>query len=150
MIITEERPSRVWHEIMPLLQEHWKEIAHYPDIPLEPDYAVYKNMEDLDCIRLYCARIDGKLVGYSVFFLRYNPHYKSSLQASQDIIYVDPAYRGGVGRHLIKECDERLKKEGVQVVYQHVKAKHNFGSMLERMGYELQDLIYSKRLDKEN
>jgi hypothetical protein len=41
----------------------------------------------------------------------------------------------------------RLALEGIQVVYHHVKAAHNFGKMLERMDYKLVDLIYAKRLD---
>lgn len=149
MIIARERAYDVWDEIMPLLKAHWHEIAHYKDIPLEPDYSVYKELEDKGALRLYVARLDGRIIGYSAYFLRYHPHYKSSLQAVQDIIYVDPAHRGGVGRRLIKHCDECLRSEGVQVVYQHMKAANSFGKLLERMGYELQELTYSKRLDKE-
>ena len=148
-MIAQELASEVWDEIMPLLKNHWQEIAHYKDIPLDPDYSVYKQMEDMGALRVYTVRKEGKLIGYSAFFIRQHPHYKSSKQAVQDIIYVDPAHRGGVGRRLIKECDELLKAEGVQVVYQHVKAAHNFGPLLERMGYQMQDIIYSKRLDKE-
>ena len=146
-MIQEERPSEIWDEILPMLHAHYEEVGHYKDIPLDPDKSVYLAMEEAGAIKVYTVREEGKLIGYAAYFIRKHPHHKDSLQASQDIIYVDPKHRGGVGKRLIKECDERLRELGVQVVYSHLKAKHNFGPMLERMGYELQDLIYSRRLD---
>jgi len=151
MKVTEESIAQTWDEAFPLLEKHWAEIAHYKDIPFEPSKEVYLELDSKGLLKVYIARTDeGQIIGYAVYVLRYHPHYKSSLQAVQDVLYVDPAHRGGVGRQLIRECDARLKALGVQVVYHHMKASHNFGPLLERMGYELQDLIYCKRLDKED
>jgi hypothetical protein len=33
-------------------------------------------------------------------------------------------------------------------VFQRTKAKHNFGNLLEALGYELVDLVYARRLDR--
>lgn len=134
-------------EALPLLEEHWREIAHYKDIPLEPDLSMYAQADSMGMLRVYTARDQqGQLIGYSVFFIRSAPHYKSSLQANQDIIYISKNNRGMGGRFILW-CDEQLRAEGVQVVFQHVKKAHNFGPLLERFGYELMDLIYSRRLD---
>jgi len=167
----------LWHEAMPLLVAHKQEIAHYADIRLEPDVQLYAANEQAGILRCYTARTDteirhgfsfparyqplnegapvvrdkvtraGALVGYALFFVRSNPHYKSSVQAVQDVIYVDPSMRGGTGYRFIAWCDAQLAAEGVQAVYHHVKAAHDFGRLLERQGYELVDLIYAKRLD---
>jgi GNAT superfamily N-acetyltransferase len=143
-----ERFDDVFEESLPLLEKHWKEIAHFQDIALEPDRAGYSKVEEAGALRVYTARDEaGVLVGYCVYFVRHNLHYKSSLQASQDVLYIDPTRRG-FGREFLKWCDEQLKSEGVQATYQHVKAAHNFGPMLERQGYQLVDLIYAKRLDQ--
>lgn len=139
--------SAIWDELIPLLKEHWKEIAHYSDIPLDIDRATYERLEQAGAIRLYTLRDDRELVGYACFFINNHPHYKSSKQAQQDVIYISPKSRGGSGYWFIKECDSELRREGVQVVSHHVKAAHNFGPMLERIGYTLQDLIYTRRLD---
>jgi hypothetical protein len=99
-------------------------------------------------LRTFTARdADGVLTGYCVFFVRHNIHYASSLQASQDVIYIDPERRG-FGAEFILWCDQQLKEEGVQAVYHHVKQAHNFGPLLERFGYECVDLIYARRLDR--
>lgn len=135
-------------EAYPLLYAHWEEIAHFKDISLEPDLDAYEKLHKAGVLRTFTARNEfDKLVGYAVFVVRANPHYRSSVQAVQDILYVDKQYRGK-GLEFIKWCDEQLKAEGVQAVYQHVKQAHNFGPALERIGYELVDLIYARRLDK--
>jgi len=146
----EQFSAHLFDELLPLLTAHYKEIAHHQDIPLEPSIEGYQAAQDMGALRIFTARTrdEGDLVGYAVYFVRHNLHYRSSLQAAQDILFVRPDSRG-VGARLIKWCDEQLKAEGVQLVLHHVKAAHNFGPMLERMGYELVDLIYTKRLDKE-
>lgn len=177
----------LWDEAMPLLRAHKDEIAHFQDIPLEPDIPLYAANEAAGVLRCFTARdsetfyrdhhsckilgqdgpfytilVDGyecsnvahrselrlgRLVGYALYFVRANPHYKSSVQAVQDVIYLDPSVRGGTGYKFIAWCDAQLASEGVQAVYHHVKAKHDFGKLLERQGYELVDYIYAKRLD---
>lgn len=140
-----ETAAEVMDEIKPLLQKHWEEIAHYKDIPLDPDYDQYFKIESVDALRIFTARDnDGVLVGYAIFFLRKNIHYKSSLQAVQDVLFIDPLRRG-FGARFILWCDQQLKLMGVEVVYHHVKEAHNFGPMLERFGYEKVDLIYARR-----
>jgi GNAT superfamily N-acetyltransferase len=102
-------------------------------------------------MRVYTARDDGRLVGYNAFFMRPSIHYRGSLQASNDVIFLLPEYRkGGVGRGLIEYGDACLRNEGCQVVMHHVKVNHDWTPLLARMGYEKQDIICSKRLDKDH
>ena len=139
--------SNVFDEMMPLFDKHYKEIAHYQDIPLDPIKDEYMAREKAGAVRAFIARDEyGAIVGYAVFFVCRNLHYRSSLQALQDVLFIDPAKRG-FGMKFIAWCDEQLKAEGIQVSYHHVKKEHNFGPLLERLGYDLVDLIYARRLD---
>lgn len=144
-----ERIANVLEEAKPLLERHWQEIAHYPDIPLDPDYEQYIKLDDMGLIKAFTARNeDKKLVGYAVFLVRPHIHYRSMLLASQDILFIDKEYRKTrMGLSLIKFCDEYFKSIGVTAVSQHIKAKFDFGRMLKFLGYELMDLIYIKRLN---
>lgn len=142
-----EMAHDVFKEMLPLLSRHKDEIAHYKDIEFEPDEEFYLQSERAGILRVYTVRTpERKLIGYGVFFLKNNPHYKSSKQAVQDVIFIDKDYRG-IGSSFIDFCDEQLKSERAQAVYHHVKSAHNWGPMLERKGYELVDLIYARRLD---
>jgi GNAT superfamily N-acetyltransferase len=142
-----ESVADVLEEIKPLLELHWREIAHYQDILLDPIWEFY---EKSDRVHVFTARDDGVLIGYGVFLIGPNHHYKQSKQAIQDILFVHPRYRGGmVGYRLISFCDKQAKAEGAQVIYHHVKVAHDFGPLLEHLGYECVDRLYAKRLDKE-
>lgn len=135
-------------DIAPLLEKHWNEISHYPDILLDPDYDKYLEIEKAGILRCFTARDENKLIGYVIYFVSTNPHCKSSIQAIQDLLFIQPDNRGiFLGTKLLKFANIELGKEGVQVEYQNINAKHNFGPMLERIGYELIELVYAKRLD---
>jgi hypothetical protein len=142
-----ETLAGAFSDLMPLLEEHYREIAHYQDIELDVDLEGYIRVENAGMLRLFTCRRQKELVGYAAFFVKPNLHYQKSLQAVQDVVFISKEHRG-FGRDFIRWCDEQLKLEGVQVVYHHVKSKHNWGRMLEGMGYELVDLIYAKRLDE--
>lgn len=144
--LARESVEDVIEEIKPLLRLHWQEVAHYLDIELDPDWDFYLTSPS---VRVFTARDDGQLIGYGVFFIGPNRHYKQSIQAVQDILFLHPEYRGGrTGYKLIKFCDEEARKEGAQVIYHHTKARHDFGPLLGHLGYELVDFIYGHRLDK--
>ena len=141
-----ESVQNVEQEIRPLLAAHWREIAHYQDIPLVPDWDFYLRAQT---VRVYTARDDGRLIGYGVFFVSHNRHYMTSVQGVQDILFILPEYRGRtVGPRLIRFCEEQVKAERAQCVYHHVKCANDFGPLLRAMGYEEVETIWAKRLDK--
>lgn len=131
-------------ELLPLLVEHHAETADEMYGPLDPDLAVYKS----EAMRIYTARQSGDLVGYQIFVVSLHPHSRKSIQASQDILYLKPKERKGLnGYRFMKWCCDQLKMEGVEMVHQHIPARNSFGKILERMGFRLEDLVYSKRLE---
>lgn len=144
-----ESVEAVLEEIKPLLVKHWEEVSFYKDIALDPDYESYLKMDELGVLRVYTARDeDNVLMGYAVFFVRANPHYRQSLQAVQDIIFIDPEKRG-FGVKFILWTEQQLKAEGVQVVFQHIKTNTpKTIDLFRRLDYENIDIILGKRLDK--
>lgn len=144
-----ELVSDLWEEMRRLHELHYREVAHYQDIPLDPDRECYAAIEESGMLRCYTARHAGVLVGYAVFMVRANLHYRGSLQAVQDVLYLHHEHRRGrAGITLIRFAEIRMRAEGVQVVYHHVKRSSKVGDLLGRLGYELVDEVYAKRLDK--
>ena len=143
-----ERAQDLWAEIEPLLVEHYNEIATFKDIPLAPDKAQYNAADDAGKLRLYTARKAGELVGYAAFLVTQNPHYTTSKQALQDVIFVSAEHRRGrLGLQLLLYAEQELTADNVDVVYHHVKIKHPaLGKLLEHLGYEATETMYSKRL----
>ena len=147
MKYNQEKMSDVIGEIKPLLEEHYLEIAKYKDIPLVPDWGSYEKLDELGIMKIFTCRSseDNKLLGYSIYFVKPHLHYSTCLVAMQDILFILPEYRGR-GLKFIVWCDEKLKEMNVNLVVHHVKAANNFGPALERIGYELMDLIYTRRI----
>ena len=144
-----ERPHELLVEARPLFEAHYLEVAHYQDIPLDINEDAYRQCEEAGLLRCFTARYNGDLVGYCVFMVRPNLRYSTSIQAVQDILFVDKTKRGAlIGKRLIDFCEQRLKAEGVQVVYQHAKITSTVGRFFEAVGYTLIDGIYGKRLDQ--
>lgn len=144
----QEPIAEVLHEIKPLLWAHFKELSFYPDIPLEPAWDRYAKAEAAEALRIYTARHRGQLVGYAIFTVDFAAHYRSSLQALQDILWVAKEHRGRYGLGLVRFAEQQLRDEGVQVIRHHVKAAHPaLGELLTRMGYRVEDYLMSKRLD---
>jgi len=144
-----ENINELWSDLAPLIEQHYQEIARYHDIPLNPDVEQYGQLENTGMFRIYTVRHDDQLIGYAAYLVSTNIHYMDSMQAHQDVLFVTPAYRKSrIGIQLIQYADKQLQQDGVQLVYHHVKINHNFGPLLERLGYELNELLYVKRLDK--
>lgn len=157
-----ERAADLWPEIEPLLERHWREIATYADIPLAPDRERYNAMDAAGALRCYTARVrekDGlaagsgataaRLVGYAIFSVAMNMHYRTSAIAVQDVLFVLPEYRGRAGLGLIRHAERELRAEGVKLIYHHQKvATPALGCLLKALGYEHLENIWGKRLDK--
>lgn len=145
-----EQFALIYEEILPLFERHYREVSANQDIPLEVAREQYIKLDEQNFYHMFTARnAFGKLIGYAGFFIRHNLHYMSSLQAVQDIIFIDKEHRG-FGRNLIAYADQQLKELGVQVVYQHVKCSHNWSHILVEQGYKHVEQLFSKRLDKES
>lgn len=140
-----------------LLRAHWEEVAHDRDqIILDPDWPGYLEDERQHRFLAWSARRAGVLVGYSGFYVVPHRHYRKSLFAVNDVIYLAPQERGAAGVSLIVQVEKALKEMGAAKVFYHVKTDALLGSagdsleavedlqeLEEVTGVELPDAIYS-------
>ncbi len=135
-------------EMTPLLLRHKDEVCVYDDFEFGPNWELYKQMYESNVLHAYTARDDGVLIGYIVYTVGDNPHYKDVVQADQDVLYLDPDHRGFMlGTRLIKYGDVELAKLGVTLVVQHVKLAKDFSPILDRIGYMKTKTIHERRLN---
>ncbi len=137
-----------YDEVMPLLEEHWMEVSFDKEIPLNPDLEKYLLLEEaghLHC--LSCRDEEGTLVGYVVTFLTPHVHYKDTLYAENDLIYIHPNHRKGtLGIRMLRRFEEIMKERGVDVLHMHVKISIDFGKVLQRLGYHHEENVYRKKI----
>lgn len=168
LLFGRERIETARAGIVELMHEHWGEVGHYRDLPLEPDFDRYDFLERAGTLRIYTARALDRanteavqnrgglpLVGYALYFVGPGLHYQHTLMAQQSTLFLHASYRDGTdGIRFIFWTEEQLCTEGVELITQHVKAKHDparaqsFIGLLERHGYELQDYVLTKRVKR--
>jgi GNAT superfamily N-acetyltransferase len=146
----EETFDEFWPDAGPLLDRNYREVAAHQDVPLAVDVDAYRNTEAAGRLCILTARDAGHLVGYAVFVVSAHPHYKSSFQAQQDVLYLDAPYRRhGFGVDILRFSERVLGAKGCQFVIHHAKVAHPaLGELLAHRGYDVVEHIYVKRLSK--
>jgi len=140
-----EALASVRREAEPLLKQHWEEIAVNKDIiKLNPDWRAYAELDRINALRVFTARKDGELIGYFVVIVSKALHYADHLFANNDVIFLaKPARKGMTGIKLIKFAIESLKAEGITKLHVNTKAHQPFDPILERLGFEEIERVYS-------
>lgn len=135
-----------FEEALPLLQDHYEEIAWNKDkIPLAVDVEAYRKMEAAGILVPFSLRThDEEMIAYAVYFVRTNPHYARTLFAMNDVVYMKPEYRGGVGSRFLEKCERELKELGVQVITYHIKDAYDWSPAILRQGFEKMETLYQK------
>ena len=131
-----------------LTEQHYQEITLYKDkVKLNPDWLLYKKLEENNQFFLFTARVNCELVGYSAFFVKPHIHYKELIVASNDVLFLNKKHRTGLtGIKLIKYSEQKLKEFGANKITWHVKYSNDFRPILHRMGYADEDVIVGKML----
>jgi len=135
-----------------LLRNHWVEVAMDKEsVPLDPDWERMFILESVGEFAAAALRRNGKLIGYNAFAIYPHVHYKSTMYAFNDVIYVDPAERGIAGVRLVRGVEPMLKALGVKKVIYHTKVHvhvgHNdglVGDLLNCLGYKHFENLYCK------
>ena len=133
-------------EMEPLIIDHWKEIAvNQSEIPLDVDWSIYEALERAKILLIVSCRIDGDLIGYSFWVIKPHPHYKSTVFATNDVIFLKSEYRKSrIGYGLIRASEEAVKKAGAQKISWHVKITNDWTPLLKRLGYEVEEMVAGK------
>lgn len=146
-----EKFDDCYEESIPMLEAHYLEIATDKSVkPLVPDLDQYHKLEEAGCLHIVTARhvmeddygvIEGdrgRLIGYFVTFVHHHLHYSQTKIALNDIMYIDPEYRGGTaGYRLIKYAIHELKNLGADILIIHMKVQYPFRNLLEKLGFHL-------------
>jgi len=127
-----------------LVRQHYEEVAQFKEVQkLDPDWDAYERIEESGKLWVMTVRDDGVMVGYMVMMLSMDLHYRGLRRATEDIHYLLPEYRKGlIGFKLLRLTVQAMKEKGVKLVTMRTKAAHSHAALFERLGGELQDLVY--------
>lgn len=148
MRIVEESVVEKRGVIEPLLLLHADELAtHKHLMVVAPDWDRYAAMEETGRMFGLFAYEGPVVVGYSVNFVLPHLHYSDLVYGQNDVLFLHPDYReGGVGLALIRRTEEVAKARGARLFCWHAKPDTALDLLLPRIGYGVQDVIYSREL----
>lgn len=142
-----EQLAQCWDEAQSLLVAHWEEIALDKDtIELSVATEQYRHLEAVGQLLIVTMRMDGRLVGYHVSFVKPHLHYAKTLMAFTDLFYIDPLYRRGLNAFgLFRAVEEQLYLLGVQRMHASCKLSLDLLPLFKRLGWTEIERNFAKK-----
>lgn len=153
-ILGHERIADMVDELRVLHEEHYNETETlYLDVPFDPDYERYKEVEARKQFLVFTVRIHGKMVGYLQYYVFRDMHSKGHYQAREDALFLTKEHRGrSLAPALLAYAEHCLGQLGCRYVGMSSKAPAggpDIGAFLERKGYRPVATYYVKQLETE-
>jgi GNAT superfamily N-acetyltransferase len=140
-------------EAFPLLRRHWEEVALDQDtVPLDPDWAAYRFLDDRNMLVITTARIrrNLQLIGYVSHFIVPNLHYRSLKVADCDIFWLDPDHRNSrIGLELLRTAEHFVREVGCNKITMKEKIHIPLGQLFKFLGYREIERLHAKTLIKD-
>jgi len=143
-------------EVALLFEEHWDEVALNKRVmQLDPHWKRYYALEEqgmLLILGMFAVQTHPSvetLIGYSVNLVIEHMHYAGLRYCQNDLLFVDKNWRRGRrGLQLILATEAKARERGARMMTWHAKDRPELvlKDVLPRMGYGVQDIIYSKEL----
>ena len=135
-------------EMKPLLKRNWwRSESHTHDFDLDPNFETYKRMDAAGKLLALFARLEGRLVGYIVYFVAPSTHHKTILAAHGDIIYVeDEPALARVAGELLERSEAMLREQGVQVIGWFTNSGSRLHRLLKVKGHKDDEIVTEKWL----
>lgn len=144
----EEKLANILDELKPLLEDHYQEVAIYKDhIALNPAYDLYLAMEVAGSLHVFTARdtTAQELIGYCITFVHKSPHYQDHVYAVNDVIFVKEEYRHSeIAPNMLNQLELIMEQTGVSVMTFHMKTYKPFETLMDILGYDKIEYLYSK------
>jgi hypothetical protein len=145
MIFSNELLTSILPELQEMFWQNNEETGMLGQESFDPDVDKYLAMEAMGVAKLFIARAEGKLVGYCMMLVMPHPHYKKTVVAFQDVLFMVSERRGIGSVRFIKWIDEFCRSLGADNISRTVSSKKDFSRTLMRMGYEEVETSYVRR-----
>jgi len=131
-----------------LFKEHYEEIALNKSVmKLLPNWERYHALEQSGLLICLGAFRGEECIGYSINFFTNHMHYREMFYVQNDLLFVAEEHRKTrVGLDLIRETEKQAFARGAEMMLWHAKENTSLNTLMSRLGYKVQDIIYSKVL----
>lgn len=131
-----------------LFRAHYDEITRNKGVcVLDPDWPAYERLEAAGVLLVLGAWDGSTMIGYSVTLVLPHLHYRNTIVAQNDVLFVAPDSRGSrAGLALIKTTERMAKERGAALMLWHAKLHTKLHAVLPRLDYSEHETIFAKEL----
>ncbi|MCA1807575.1 MAG: GNAT family N-acetyltransferase [Actinobacteria bacterium] len=142
--------SEVQHEVVRLARKSFQEVD--PRIKnafdIEVNIDLYKAMESGGNHAVFVAEEGDQVLGYLSMTMNESPHIIGYWQAIVDSVYVDTEHRKAkIAINLIRQAEQYAKELGCSSMTIGFKAKNPHERFAKSIGFEPDDVMYTKLLE---
>lgn len=146
--IQREDFNEVKDQVDELTHKNWEDtgLSKY-GIKLNPDWDIYETLNKSYMLGVYTVRKQNNLVGYLTVVSREHHHYKNTVFASNDILFIEKEHRKGLlGYFLVKYAVKDLKNLGADVLLFTSNIDKPYDSILKRLDFQPLEKVFIKKL----
>jgi len=126
-----------------LMLLNWQETGE--GLPFDPDWERALELEFHGVLHCLALRDEGRLAGYSGFYVTPHFHSRRLLNAVNDVVFTAPWARGA-GVRLVRGAEPKLVELGAKRIVYHVRTGTTAGDLLAKLGYVHFESGYSKQM----
>jgi hypothetical protein len=141
-----ERLEDAFLDLSSMLPAQWVHTGD-SDVPLQPNWTLYRELEARNAAFLVIARDEGHPVGYMTAFLYPHPNAVTALVAEIRTYYVEKG-RSIILNSMIDFTLSELARRGVYKIKAATHAGHSAGRLWERKGFEMDEIGYTLKLKR--
>jgi hypothetical protein len=111
--------------------------APFHAFPADPDWALYKGLQDAGRLRIIVGRNDRRQVkAFAVVVLGPHAHY-ACIQGTVPLLFLHPDYRcGSEGMRLVRLLEKAAEEAGAQIIVTHGGMHNGVYRLFEGMHYQ--------------
>lgn len=139
--ISEERLTAVYAELEPLFRAHYAEMTARLQAkgvsvaPYSPRLDEYFKASEGGWLKTFVARCDGQPCGHVLVYITTDMHNREMI-AQEDVLFVLPEHRNGVGKKLVKFGLAFLRAAGVKRLSVTALTDLRVAKLWKRMGFK--------------
>jgi GNAT superfamily N-acetyltransferase len=139
----EHYSSELVRELLPMLEKNWEESPTYSkEIRIAPDFKAYKAMDDQGRVLCLTARVNGRLIGYSIWYIITSFNYEGK-SGHGVALYIEPEYRGQ-GAWLLTRGEAMLREKGITRFYWFARPGTLLHKLVSVLGYVADEVVMEK------
>lgn len=112
-----------------------------------PNWDLYRHLENSDCLYAAGAYVDDQMVGFSSMLITPNPHYSVNVATVESLFVLEEYRDHGLGLQLIYDLRRVAKQRGAAVLFASAPTHSQLAQVFHSMGWQHTNEVFARGLN---